>query len=75
MYIMEEKPDVIGITESWAVASIDDSELTIDGYSMLRKDRVIGDKTKGGGVLLDVRDALHVVGREDVCNEDFPECV
>ena len=75
MYIMEEQPDVVGITESWAVASIEDSELALDGYTMLRKDRIVGDKTKGGGVLLYVKNSLQIVLREDVCNSEFPECV
>jgi hypothetical protein len=31
--------DIIGITESWANDGILDAELSIDGYTMYRKDR------------------------------------
>lgn len=47
------KPDVIGITESWANSEILDSELSITGYDLFRKDR--GGEHRGGGVLLYTR--------------------
>ena len=48
LYIMEERPDIIAITETWAVESIEDSELKIEGYTMIRRDRILGEKTRGG---------------------------
>lgn len=50
------KPDVIGVTESWATDDIPDSELGVVGYDMYRKDRSNGHK--GGGVLLYVKSSL-----------------
>ena len=52
LYVYEEKPDIIGITESWTFEDLQNSELNIDGYILLRKDRIVGDKVRGGGVIL-----------------------
>ena len=75
LYINEEHPYIIGITESWAYGGINDSELNIDGYTMFRKDRAIGTKIRGGGVLLYIRNSLNAVIREDFIESDFTECV
>jgi len=50
------KPDVIGLSESWATDEISDGELNIVGYDLYRKDRNNGQK--GGGVLLYVESYL-----------------
>jgi len=63
------KPDIIGITESWANDSIEDAELSLDGYVMFRCDR--STNNKGGGVLLYVRCDLEPT--EFVPNTKFPE--
>ena len=55
LYILNEKPDIIGITETWAVENIGNSELNVEGYTMLRRDRIIDVKLKGGGVLLYIK--------------------
>ncbi len=34
--------DVIVLTETWLSSQIEDSELTLSGYSLLRRDRRIG---------------------------------
>ena len=75
LYITDEKPDIVGITETWAVESIGDSELNVEGYTMLRKDRIIGVKSKGGGVLLYIKNSINVVEREDLLDNKFPECI
>jgi hypothetical protein len=75
LYMFEESPDIIGITETWATDNIEDSELSLDGYVMLRRDRVVGVKLKGGGVLLYVKNSLDVVIRDDIADDKFPECI
>ena len=55
LYILEEKPDIVGITETWAVEDIGDSELSLEGYAMFRRDRMLGLKMKDGGVLLYIK--------------------
>ena len=56
LYIIENKPSIIGVTESWANCDIRDSELNLEGYEVFRKDYHIknekGNYKKGGGVLI-----------------------
>ena len=54
-FIWVHKPDVIGITESWARDELPDSLFTPVGYVLFRCDRTTG---IGGGVLLLVRASL-----------------
>ena len=44
LYLTQEKPDIVGITETWTYEEVQGSEICIEGYTVLRKDRVIGDK-------------------------------
>ena len=74
LYIMEERPDIIAITETWAVESIEDSELKIEGYTMIRRDRILGEKTRGGGVLLYIIESVDVIVRDDIVNSNILEC-
>jgi ribonuclease P/MRP protein subunit RPP40 len=75
LYIFDENPDIIGITETWALDNIEDAELSIDGYAMMRKDRVMGTKVRGGGVILYVKNSISVFLREDFFEINFQECV
>ena len=51
----EIKPNIIGITESWANNDIADAELGLGGYIMFRKDRM---GRRGGGVLLYIKETI-----------------
>ena len=77
MYIKNECPDIIGLTETWASDKISNEELKLVGYDMFRKDREIEsiDKHKGGGVLLYVKHKWNAVQREDLNNENFKESI
>ena len=76
LYVDKENPDVIGITESWAKKAIEDSELELDGYIMLRKDREIhGGRGHGGGVLLYIKDNLMAFERTDLKDDRFKKSV
>ena len=51
----ELKPDVIFITESWANKYIASAELSLNCYTMYRRDRNLddnGEVIRGGGVLM-----------------------
>ena len=50
--VVESKPDIIGITESWCHNDVSDAELGILGYRLYREDRQDTTKGRGGGVLL-----------------------
>ena len=56
---LDLKPDVIGITESWANGNVLDSELQLQGYQCFRCDRP--SDNRGGGVLLYVKSSLKPV--------------
>ena len=49
LFISIHQPDFLCVSESWLNKNIHDNEITIDGYSFLRKDRHF---SLGGGVLL-----------------------
>ena len=51
MLVLSENADIVAITETWLNATILDSEINIDGYTLLRKDRI--DNKRGGGVALE----------------------
>src|SRR5271163_3755746 len=53
--------DSLGITESWAHKDIEDAELSIQGYTMFRKDRDSAEKVTGGGLILYCKDELDAV--------------
>ena len=66
-YVREEKPHIIGITETWGNSKIENSEISFDGYQTFRKDRK--DRI-GGGVLLYIRNDIKAVHREIFENID-----
>jgi ribonucleases P/MRP protein subunit RPP40 len=72
-YVREENIDIIGITETWMNESISDSEMSIEGYTLLRKDRNDSEKHRGGGVALYVQVDLSCVIREELYEQHFPE--
>jgi len=57
--VCDLKPDVLGITESWANDHVLDSELQLQGYQLFRCDRPTDNR--GGGVLLYVKSCLKPV--------------
>jgi Reverse transcriptase (RNA-dependent DNA polymerase)/Endonuclease-reverse transcriptase len=75
LYVLGEQPDIIGVTETWALENIENSELNLDGYTMLRKDRMVGDKSRGGGVLLYIKNSWNANARDDLTDANFPESV
>ena len=73
--ISEGKFDIIGITETWLTDKILSSELSMNGYIFLRKDRNDSVKTRGGGVALYIREEINVMERSDLNSELFPESI
>ena len=67
------RPDVVGVTESWAKEEVDEAELVIGGYVLFRKDRSSAMERRGGGVLLYVREELSPV--EFHTTTEYPEHV
>lgn len=75
LYVLEEKFDVVCITETWMNESILDSEMSINGYALYRRDRDDADKQRGGGVAIYVHNDLNCVHREEIFEEKFPETI
>jgi len=73
--VTKKKYQIIGITECWARNEIDDSKLHIDGYVMHRHDRPLGTSSKGGGVLLYIKDTLHSEPLLHLTNSGFTDSV
>lgn len=67
--------DIIGFTETWLNEYINDAEIELQGYKIFRKDRKSDIKTRGGGVMLYIKDNINVVLREDICDDRFPEAL
>ena len=67
-----EKPDVIGITETWIHTDTRDfvGEYTVQGYKLFKKDRI--DK-EGGGVMLYIREWLEPIERKIELNQELLE--
>ena len=62
--------DVIGVVETWLTDDISDAELKVSGYELYRKDRT---ESKGGGIILYVKESLHSELCDDLTNSDFEE--
>jgi len=60
----QEGYDIIGITETWLTSLVENAELELQGYRILRKDRDSQVKTRGGGVLIYIREEINVVQRQ-----------
>ena len=50
--IEEENVDIIAITETWLNDNVTDDEVSINGYTLFRKDRRYEVKCRGGGVAM-----------------------
>ena len=55
---------ILGVTESHLSNNVSDTEITIDGYKLYRKDRQ--SNHRGGGVLVYLADSLSAFRREDL---------
>jgi hypothetical protein len=75
VYTKEENLDIIAVTETWLTDEILTSEFSVEGYTLLRKDRKDLVKTRGGGVAIYVKDEINVTERDDLSVQLFPESV
>ena len=75
LLIKDENIDVIGISETWLVEDISDSEISFNGYSIFRCDRKDLIKKRGGGVLIWVKNELNPSQVQDLCDLNFQESI
>ena len=62
LFIETNKPDIIGISETKFDKTVDDCDVGITGYQVIRKDR----NCYGGGVLMYISESLNFKHREDL---------
>ena len=70
------KPDVMNISESWLHPNIDDSEVSIQGYNLVRQDRGFhndGKIKRGGGLCTYLKFAIifEVITNLQYCDIDI----
>src|SRR3989442_10489049 len=64
----------IAVVESWMTSQNSDSEIYITDYNIIRKDRISGIKTKGGGLILFYRQEIPVIELTSRVNTNI-ECM
>ena len=62
LFIETNKPDIIGISETELDKTINDCDIHVPGYRVIRKDR----NCYGGGVLMYLNESFNVKYREDL---------
>lgn len=67
--VSEHKPDIIGVVETWLNDSVFDSEINIENYHLVRKDRKNDLKSKGGGIIMYIKNEIPFVNATtDYCS-------
>ena len=62
----KQGPDIVGMCETFLKKNNPDSQLFIEGFNILRKDRSDVQDKSGGGLLLYYKQALQVIRRNDL---------
>lgn len=70
VFMSTSKIDILSINETKLDFTIDDSELYLPGFEIIRKDRKINGRN-GGGVRFHVRSNLNYKTREDLSTENL----
>lgn len=73
LLVEQYKPDIIGITETWLNDQITDSEISLEGYTIFRKDRKSSEKSRGGGVMFYIKNNLIAVLNSELNLSKFAE--
>jgi exonuclease III len=73
--IEEENVDIISITETWLNDNVTDDEVSINGYTLFRKDRRDEVKCRGGGVAMYIKNELNPTFNSDLGNDSFSESI
>ena len=72
LYVKQENFDIVGISETWLNDSIADSEVEIEGYTLLTKDKNSKTKKREGGVVLYIKNEINFVHREEFYSDKSP---
>ena len=67
MYALKHEYDVICVNETWLDNSVNNHEIDLDGYDLIRKDR----NRHGGGVATFIRNTINYKIRSDIMPENL----
>lgn len=70
--LQETRFDILGLTETHLNNKIEDDQISVDGYKMVRKDRISG---SWGGCVMYYKKCLNVIERDDICSKSDLEQV
>lgn len=65
LLILNTRPMVLAVTETWQDGSIENKEVNLPSYNIIRRDR----NRNGGGVCLYIRDDVHFNHRSELARE------
>ena len=72
-FLLDSKIDVLAINETKIDISVNDNEIYLPGFEVVRKDRSVNGRS-GGGVCIYLRSNINYQIRNDLC-DDRHECV
>ena len=62
----EKCPDILGMCETFLKKNNPDSQLCVDGFNIIRKDRSDVEDKFGGGLLIYHKQSVHLIRRKDL---------
>ena len=72
-FALNSKIDVLAINETKIDSSVNDNEIHLPGFEVVRKDRSVNGRS-GGGVCMYLRNNINYQIRDDLCDDQL-ECV
>jgi len=61
LLVKDQEPDIICIVETWLTEDVFDSEINLENYQFVRRDRKNELKSKGGGIIVYIKDNISFV--------------
>lgn len=69
-FIIEHRPDIVTITETWLSPDVPSSDIFPPGYTVMRKDR----SSRGGGVAILIRENIYVTPMPEIVDAEALWC-
>nr|XP_054917733.1 uncharacterized protein LOC129380525 [Dermacentor andersoni] len=69
-FIIEHRPDILTITETWLSPDVSSSDIFPPGYTVMRKDR----SSRGGGVAILIRENIYVTPMPEMVDAEALWC-
>ena len=72
-FVLNSKIDVLAISETKTDSSVNDNEIHLPGFEVVRRDRSVNGRS-GGSVCMHLRNNINFQIRDDLCDDQL-ECV